>query len=83
MNEHEQIQMVKALADILNANDDFRRSMPNDWDGDPLQDACIAARALMDVIDTPRTAPPQCTCCHNEVDCSNIAICQAVSQNKP
>jgi hypothetical protein len=78
MTEQEQIQLIKALADILNANDEFRRQMPDGWEGDPLQDACISARALLDVIDTPRTAPPGCTNCHNEADCSHIAVCRGL-----
>lgn len=39
--------MVKALKDILDANYDFRNGMPEDWEGDPLQDACAAALPLV------------------------------------
>jgi hypothetical protein len=39
--------LVKALRDILAANDEFRAGMPDEWDGDPLQDACEAARVLV------------------------------------
>lgn len=39
--------LVKALTDILAANDEFRAGMPDGWEGDPLQDACNAARPLV------------------------------------
>lgn len=38
-----------ALADIMAANDDFRKSLPEDWEGDLLQDACERARPLLGV----------------------------------
>lgn len=37
----------KALEEIVEANDDFRGGMPDDWEGDPLQDACQKARVLL------------------------------------
>ena len=37
----------KALQAILEANDDFRKGMPDEWEGDPLQDACNNARAAL------------------------------------
>lgn len=42
-------KLLKTLNDILDANDKFRAQMPEkwEWDGDPLQDACDAARALV------------------------------------
>ena len=39
--------LVKALKNIIAANDDFRRGMPDEWEGDPLQDLCEEARALV------------------------------------
>jgi hypothetical protein len=36
-----------ALEAILKANDEFRAGMPDGWEGDPLQDACNDARALL------------------------------------
>ena len=37
-------ELLKLLNAVLDANDDFRAGMPEGWEGDPLQDACIAAR---------------------------------------
>lgn len=37
----------EALETILAANDEFRLGMPEEWDGDPLQDACAAARRVL------------------------------------
>jgi hypothetical protein len=37
-------ELLKLLNAVLDANDDFRAGMPDDWQGDPLQDACIEAR---------------------------------------
>lgn len=48
VNSHE--ALVKALKDILDANYDFRNGMPDDWEGDPLQDACSEAAKLIDTI---------------------------------
>lgn len=31
---------------IIAANDEFRATMPPDWESDPINDACEAARAL-------------------------------------
>ncbi len=39
--------LAEALQSILDANDDFRKGMPDGWEGDPLQDACTAARAAL------------------------------------
>lgn len=39
----------EALKNILSANDEFRASLPADWEGDPLHDACEAARPLVAV----------------------------------
>ena len=44
-NAHD--DLVKALKDILEANDSFRAGMPDGWEGDPMQDACIAARQIL------------------------------------
>ncbi len=33
---------------ILAANNDFRLSLPPDWESDPVNDACAAARAALD-----------------------------------
>jgi hypothetical protein len=40
--------MMVALRSVLEANDDFRRGMPDGWEGDPLQDACIEARKALE-----------------------------------
>lgn len=39
--------LVKALEAILTANDEFVAGLRQDWEGDPLQDACNAARAAL------------------------------------
>ena len=44
----ERFALRKALRDIIAANDDFRRGMSDEWEGDPLQDACEAAKELLD-----------------------------------
>lgn len=36
-----------ALKKIIEANDEFRAQLPRGWDGDPLNDACQAARPLL------------------------------------
>jgi len=48
VNNHD--ALVKALTRILDANYDFRNGMPDDWEGDPLQDACNEARDLLQTI---------------------------------
>ncbi len=40
-------ELKMALVRIIEANDRFRKSLPDDWEGDPLNDACEAARALL------------------------------------
>jgi hypothetical protein len=45
VNSHE--ALVKALRDIIEANNDFRKAMPEKWDGDPLQDAIDSAAKLL------------------------------------
>ncbi len=42
--------LVKALEDILEIEQEFRSTMPADWDGDPLSDACDAAKALLAAV---------------------------------
>lgn len=37
----------KVLDDILSAEQEFREGMPVGWEGDPLTDACDAARKLL------------------------------------
>jgi|SRR5882762_2178489 len=39
--------LVKALEDILEVEKEFRETMPRDWDGDPLSDACDEATKLL------------------------------------
>lgn len=39
--------LVKALADIIEVEKEFRDTMPCGWDGDPLSDACDAAAKLL------------------------------------
>lgn len=45
VNNHD--SLVKALADIIEVEKEFRNTMPCDWDGDPLSDACDAAAKLL------------------------------------
>jgi hypothetical protein len=40
-------ELMAAIKVILAKNDDFRDGMPDGWEGDPLQDACEAARILI------------------------------------
>jgi hypothetical protein len=40
-------ELVAAIKVILAKNDEFRAGMPDGWEGDPLQDACEAARILI------------------------------------
>jgi hypothetical protein len=42
--------LVKALTEILAANKRFRAGMPGGWEGDPLQDACERAAAVLDRV---------------------------------
>ena len=44
---------LKLLNSIIDASEDFRRGMPDDWEGDPLQDAIDEARAFV------AAAPPE------------------------
>lgn len=46
--EAEVERLRAALVAILKANETFRKSLPRDWEGDPLDDACKAARATLD-----------------------------------
>lgn len=39
--------LFEALARIIAANDEFRRALPADWQSDPVNDACDAARAAL------------------------------------
>lgn len=39
--------LARALQNIIDANNDFRKGMPDDWDGDLLQDACDAANFML------------------------------------
>ncbi|MGE0575409.1 MAG: hypothetical protein AB7F22_10385 [Reyranella sp.] len=39
--------MAEALANIIAANDEFRRALPEGWESDPVNDACEAARAAL------------------------------------
>ena len=40
-------ELVAALEKVVVANDEFRKTLPDDWDGDPVDDACKEARAAM------------------------------------
>lgn len=40
-------ELEEALRDVLSANDEFRAQLPDDWDGDPLTDACDRARTAL------------------------------------
>ena len=46
----ENVALRKALTDIIETNKDFRAGMPDDWEGDPLQDACDAAAKLLTAV---------------------------------
>jgi hypothetical protein len=39
--------MMAALRVVIDANDDFRAGLPDDWEGDPMQDACALARTAL------------------------------------
>lgn len=39
--------LFEALASVIAANDEFRRALPADWQSDPVNDACDAARAAL------------------------------------
>jgi len=41
-------RLRELLTAILAANDEFRASLPEDWEGDPLQDACDEARRALE-----------------------------------
>ena len=41
------VDAIDAIRDILAANSDFRKGMPDGWEGDPLQDACDKAANLL------------------------------------
>jgi hypothetical protein len=43
-------ELEKALNGILSANDEFRAGMPDEWEGDLLQDACNDARELVPLV---------------------------------
>ena len=43
-------RLLTALKNILQANAEFRDAMPQDWEGDPLQDACEEARKVVESI---------------------------------
>lgn len=45
--------LVKALTDIIEANAEFVRQMPESFEGDPLTDACSAARLVLDQVNQP------------------------------
>src|SRR5580693_6654241 len=49
-------QLAMAIVDILKANDEFRAGMPDGWEGDPLHDACEAARKLVLSFVAPASA---------------------------
>src|SRR5215469_10177511 len=42
-------ELIKALEDILGAEEDFREAMGPFWEGDLLSDACDAARQILGV----------------------------------
>jgi hypothetical protein len=44
-------ELEGVLREIVKANDDFRGGMPDEWEGDPLQDACEAARKALSSAD--------------------------------
>jgi hypothetical protein len=44
--------LVKALEEILSAEKEFREGMPEGWEGDPLTDACAAAREALEKVAT-------------------------------
>lgn len=52
-------ELVTALETVLSANDEFRAAMPDDWEGDPLQDACESARAVLKKAKQPNLEEPR------------------------
>jgi hypothetical protein len=49
-------RLHKALKDVISANDEFRRGLPPNWDGDQVDDACNDAKRLLAEIDGDRRA---------------------------
>ena len=50
MSPNEQLAyeaMMVALREVIEVNDDFRAGMPDDWEGDPMQDACALAKSAL------------------------------------
>lgn len=44
----EQLEKANAcLRQIIEADDEFRMGLPDDWEGDPLSDAVLAAKVLL------------------------------------
>jgi hypothetical protein len=44
-------KMHAALTDIIDTNAEFRAQLPRDWEGDPLNDACESARAVLALVE--------------------------------
>ncbi len=40
-------QLYEALKKIVEANDEFRESLPRNWESDPVNDACQEAKPLL------------------------------------
>ena len=51
---HAEIERLKALIrSIIDANNEFRMTLPPDWESDPVNDACEAARAVIEQLTPP------------------------------
>ncbi len=59
MAENNEAVLILAIQEILNANDDFRKGMPENWEGDWLQDSCDAARFLLIRMGVPVSTPEE------------------------
>lgn len=53
VNDCQKGPLVAALEAIIKANKDFRAGMPQDWEGDLLQDACDDAEKLLSLVGEP------------------------------
>lgn len=62
VNDCQRRLLIAAIEEIVKCNDNFRAGMPEEWEGDPLQDAVDSARFLLirlgaDVGDVPVREP--------------------------
>jgi hypothetical protein len=77
-------QAERLLREILKANDEFRSSLPDDWEGDPLQDACAEAKKHLEQLNTlqrpvcgalPAKKPRRCRQCGRKITKGMVGSC--------